>query len=92
MYQGIHGCQDIFITGDEFLIGKNRQQAQGIIEAQGVSRLHARISRQEMRYYLEDLNSTNGTYLNEVPLEYHQKKELCRNDRVRFGLEEYLFF
>ena len=91
IYQGIHGCGDILITGDEFLIGKNRQQAQGIIEAEGISRLHARISRQEMEYYLEDLNSTNGTYLNEIPLEYHQKKAMCRNDRVRFGVEEYLF-
>lgn len=91
IYQGIHGCGDILITGDEFLIGKNRQQAQGIIEAEGISRLHARISRQEMEYYLEDLNSTNGTYLNEIPLEYHQKKAMCRNDRVRFGAEEYMF-
>lgn len=92
VYQGIHGCRDLVIIGEEFLLGKSAQQAEGIIEAEGVSRLHARITRQENVYYIEDLNSTNGTYLNEIPLEYCQKKELCRNDRVRFGAEEYVFY
>ncbi|MCI9136821.1 MAG: FHA domain-containing protein [Lachnospiraceae bacterium] len=90
-YQGIHGCGDIWITKETFLLGKSRQQAEGIIDAEGVSRLHARISKEGEVYYLEDLNSTNGTYLNEIPLQYRQKKELCRSDRIRFGAEEYLF-
>lgn len=91
VYQGIHGCEDILISGEVFLLGKNRQQAEGIIEAEGVSRLHAKISRQEGEYYLEDLNSTNGTYLNGNPVEYHQKKKLHRGDKIRFGAEEFLF-
>ena len=91
VYQGIHGCEDILVSGEVFLLGKNRQQAEGIIEAEGVSRLHAKISRQEGEYYLEDLNSTNGTYLNGNPVEYHQKKKLHRGDKIRFGAEEFLF-
>ncbi|MBO5486984.1 MAG: FHA domain-containing protein, partial [Eubacterium sp.] len=91
VYQGVHGCGDILVEGDEFLLGKNHKQADGVIEAEGVSRLHARISRQGGIYYIEDLNSTNGTYLNDEPLEYHQKRELCRNDHIRFGMEEYMF-
>ena len=42
-------------------------------------------------YYLEDLNSTNGTYLNGEPIAYHQQRRLCKNDRILFGAEEYLF-
>ncbi|MCI8484165.1 MAG: FHA domain-containing protein [Lachnospiraceae bacterium] len=91
-YQGIHGCEDLVIAGEEFLVGKSVQQAEGIIEGEGVSRLHARITRQKNTFYIEDLNSTNGTYLNEVPLEYCQKKELCKNDHIRFGGEEYVFY
>ncbi len=63
-----------------------------MISAEGVSRLHARIIRQEDRYFIEDLNSTNGTFLNESELEYHQPQELSKNDRIRFGVEEYVFF
>lgn len=91
IYQGIHGCTDFIIEGEEYLLGKNGQQANGVIDAEGVSRLHARISKEGNIYYIEDLNSTNGTYLNEIPLEYHQKKALDKNDRIRFAAEEYVF-
>lgn len=91
VYQGRHGCEDIYIDREEFFLGKNKQQANGIINARGISRLHARIIREEDTYYIEDLNSTNGTYLNETPLEYHQKMELCKDDHIRFGREEYVF-
>lgn len=90
-YQGRHGCGDILMEGEEMLLGKNREQAGGVIEAEGVSRLHARITKQGGSYYLEDLNSTNGTFLNGEPLEYRQKKKLSKDDRIRFGAEEYLF-
>ena len=91
IYQGIHGCGDILVEGEEFLVGKNRYQASGVIEAEGISRIHARISKLEGVYYLEDLNSTNGTYLNGEPMAYHQKRKLSKNDRILFGPEEYLF-
>ena len=90
-YQGVHKCEDIFIEGESFLLGKNESQVDGVILADGVSRLHARIIRQEQRYFIEDLNSTNGTFLNDTELEYHQPQELSKNDRVRFGVEEYVF-
>lgn len=92
VYQGIHSCEDIWVEGEEFLLGKNRRQAMGIIDAEGVSRLHAKISRAEGIYYLEDLNSTNGTYLNGEPVEYHQKRKLCQGDCIKFGVEEFQFF
>ncbi len=91
IYQGPGGCGDILVEGEEFLLGKNRYQAAGVIDAEGISRVHARISRQEGVYYLEDLNSTNGTYLNGEPIAYHQKRKLSKNDRILFGAEEYLF-
>lgn len=91
VYQGLHQCEDILLEGESFLLGKNSGQVDGVIPAEGVSRLHARISRQEDRYFIEDLNSTNGTYLNDSVLEYHQPREIKKNDRIRFGAEEYLF-
>lgn len=91
VYQGVHQCEDILLKGDSFLLGKNGAQVDGVIPADGVSRLHARMSRQEDRYFIEDLNSTNGTYLNDTALEYHQPREVKENDRIRFGAEEYMF-
>lgn len=91
IYQGIHQCEDLTIEGEIFLIGKNGAQVDGVIQSEGVSRLHAKIYSQEGQFYMEDLNSTNGTYLNDIALEYHQPRQLSRGDRVRFGAEEYLF-
>lgn len=91
VYQGRHCCEDILIEGEEFLLGKNSEQVSGVILAEGVSRLHARITCEENKYFIEDLNSTNGTYLNEIALEYHQPQELKSGDKIRFGAEEYIF-
>jgi len=91
-YRGMHQCANFQIEGDSFLLGKNSEQVDGVISADGVSRLHARISRKENKYFIEDLNSTNGTFVNDVALEYREPHELKANDKIRFAAEEYIFF
>src|SRR3954468_17000156 len=48
------------------------------------SRRHARITAQGGRAIVEDLGSTNGTYVNEQPI--HSPRILTPGDRVRTGL------
>jgi hypothetical protein len=50
---------------------------------------HARISRQGHAVVLEDLGSTNGTYLNDQPLTGPQP--LHEGDRIRIGDSEFTF-
>src|SRR5438270_14025270 len=50
---------------------------------------HARISRQGQVVVIEDLGSTNGTYLNEAPLTGPQP--LHPGDRIRIGDSEFSF-
>lgn len=59
----------------------------------GVSRQHAVITRSATGYTLEDLNSTNGTWLNEVKLTPNQSYDLRNGDLLRFGqLAMYTYF
>lgn len=51
----------------------------------GVSREHARITYENGRYYISDLNSSNGTFLNNDPLPAHRKYTLISGDEVRVG-------
>ena len=51
----------------------------------GVSRHHARFLHRPEGWFLEDLQSTNGTYLNEVRLLPHRPVRLNSGDLVRFG-------
>jgi hypothetical protein len=48
-----------------------------------VSRRHARITYQAGRYYVEDLNSTNGTFLNDQPV--RTQSPLNHGDVIRLG-------
>ena len=73
-----------------FLIG-TREGLPGQMDSQAVSRQHARITKTEEDYYLEDLNSTNGTFKNDEPLNYRAKVRLLPNDHIRFADEEFLF-
>jgi pSer/pThr/pTyr-binding forkhead associated (FHA) protein len=50
---------------------------------------HARIGRQGSVLVLEDLGSTNGTYLNEEPLD--GPRPLHQGDRVRIGDSEFTY-
>jgi pSer/pThr/pTyr-binding forkhead associated (FHA) protein len=50
---------------------------------------HARITRQGHVVVIEDLGSTNGTYLNEEPLNGPQP--LHSGDRIRIGDSEFSY-
>lgn len=54
-----------------------------------VSRNHACIVREGGRYYVEDLNSSNGTYVNSQPV---RRTELRNLDHVTFGDVEFTFY
>ena len=54
-------------------------------ESGGVSRKHARLFFKEGQPYAEDLNSTNGTFLNETRLPAHTPRRIQNGDNLRFG-------
>lgn len=81
---------DMKITGDSFLIGKKKDVVDGWIKARGISRIHGKISKEEGQYYLTDLNSTNGTYLNGGRLEVNEKARIRCGDCVGFGDVRYV--
>lgn len=75
-----------------FVIGKKREEADYVLEDRSVSRIHARILEEEGRIYLEDLNSTNGTFKNGLRMQPYEKRRLERGDELRFGKVEYTFW
>jgi hypothetical protein len=51
----------------------------------GVSRFHARLHRRPNGFYLEDLLSTNGTYINGRRIPPYAPQELRDGDKVELG-------
>ncbi len=74
-----------------FVIGKRREEADLVLEDRSVSRIHARILEEEGNIYLEDLNSTNGTFKNGLRMRPYEKRRLEKEDELRFGKVEYIF-
>ena len=52
------------------------------IDNLSVSKQHARIVKHQGKYFIEDMKSTNGTYLNEKKI---TKEKLANNDVITIG-------
>ena len=85
--QSIDGQFHFVVCENEFLIGKSRERVQGVITGNNaVSRVHCKIVRQNGSYFVVDMGSSNGTYVNgkriqpNVPRAYFRQKsaENCK--------------
>jgi pSer/pThr/pTyr-binding forkhead associated (FHA) protein len=65
-------------------IGRDASLPLHLDEDGQVSRRHARVTAQGGQAVVEDLGSTNGTFVNDQPI--HSPRELRPGDRVRIGL------
>ena len=68
-----------------YVIGKMPDMADMILKDKTVSRIHARISREDNGIFIEDCNSTNGTFLNGVQLYGNEKMPLSKDDEIEIG-------
>ncbi|MGN1155629.1 MAG: DUF6382 domain-containing protein [Agathobacter sp.] len=81
---------DFILDKSSYIVGKSTK-AQFRIDKDTVSQFHARIEYQGDVYYIEDLNSTNGTYVNDQLLSYKVRRQLQSGDSIRFGDVGYHF-
>ncbi|MCS7201202.1 MAG: FHA domain-containing protein [Dictyoglomus sp.] len=78
---GLERGKDFKIQKEETKIG--RDEGNDIIFSHPtVSRFHAKIIREGENYYIEDLNSANGTFVNGIKI---QRELLHDNDILQFG-------
>jgi hypothetical protein len=57
-----------------------------------VSRKHADIRREGDTYYIEDIGSSNGTYVNSLPLPVGNRHRLRPGDRISLGKGDLITF
>ncbi|MDA0657611.1 MAG: SpoIIE family protein phosphatase [Planctomycetota bacterium] len=78
---GPQAGQKFPLAGDEAVIGRH-PDCQILLDLGAVSRQHARIIHRQGQYFLEDLDSRNGTVLNETPLPANVPTALNQGDRI----------
>lgn len=81
-----HGTEtEHLIETFPYMIGKQKDLANLILNDVSVSRIHARLTTEAGQVYVEDCNSTNGTYVNGVLLEKGEKIPIDIDDEIRIG-------
>lgn len=90
LYEGYEHFDNIRLGEKTVQVGQS-EESDIKIAKDTISRIHARIEYREEEYYLGDLNSTNGTFVNDEPLSYKQETRLKTNDIVRFADVKYRF-
>ena len=89
IYEGIGDYPDFEIDKMICVVGKSHK-ARMRIDRETVSNYHAKIDYMD-GYYIEDMNSTNGTFVNDEIINYKEKRWLHAGDVIRFADVKYRF-
>lgn len=74
-----------------FFIGSLKTKVDYTINSRNVSRFHAKLEQEGEDFYLIDLNSTNGTFINGERLEPNERRRIILGDSISFADVVYRF-
>ncbi len=80
---------EIRLDRETLYIGKLKGESDVILDSPAVSRVHAQLCCQEQAYYVKDLNSKNGTFVNGERLKPQERCAFAANDLIAFADMEY---
>lgn len=85
------GVEDVVINKPSFVIGRLEGQVDYVHSNNAIGKVHAEIITRDGCYYLRDLNSKNGTYINGKRLDSNKEYEIKNNDKITLANGEFLF-
>ncbi len=85
------GEEDIFIDKDDFIIGRLEGHADYILRNNAIGKLHAQLLYKDGVCFIKDLNSVNGTFINDKRIECNKEFELKENDRLQLANSEFVY-
>ena len=74
---------------EELVIGRGKNNTDYRLDKEQISRVHARILIRNNNIFIEDKNSTNGTFVNSVKLKANDAFKVKAGDIVRLANEEF---
>ena len=89
-YEGNNQLSDLKIDTFPYVIG-SAADCLGYVNCATISRHHAKITKVENVYFIEDMNSANGTKAGGTLLDYKMKVSLQANEILEFADEKFRF-
>lgn len=81
---------EIAVTKDEFVIGKKPELCDGVVDFNNmISRSHCRINKKGRKYTVTDLQSANGTFVNNVKLQPNKPHPIKNGDVIRMANSDF---
>ncbi|MGL5150376.1 MAG: FHA domain-containing protein [Clostridium sp.] len=81
----------ITVNKEEYIIGRLKQQVDYPIQNQTVGKIHAKLCYRNSDFYLIDLESKNGTFINGERVIALKEYKLSDGDEVSFSNSPYIF-
>ncbi len=79
------------VNQPEYLIGKNPSAVNGAVTHNpAISRVHCKITYKGTKYYLTDMGSANGTFINQNRLSAQQTMEINSGDYIKLANSEFI--
>ncbi len=83
---------EVEITKDSFVVGKKQEIVDGVVSFNKmISRSHCKITKNTSGYYVTDLQSANGTYINNVRLQPNVPMLIRSGDSLRLANSNFQF-
>lgn len=89
--QGNGRAELVELITEDFLVGRLAEAVDYVCANSAIGKVHARISKKEDKFFVTDLNSRNGTFINDKRIDCNTEYALENKDRISFANEEYVF-
>lgn len=83
--------ENIVIDKPDFIIGRLKGQADFVSSNHAVGKMHAEIVEKHGAYYIKDLNSRNGTFVNDRRIDSNVEFEIRHGDKIMFANSRFIF-
>ena len=83
--------EKIFISKTGFIIGRLKEQVDFCMQNKTIGKVHAEFVQRDGVFYLKDLNSRNGTFINNKRIDSNKEVLIKDKDTITFANNEYVF-
>lgn len=91
-YLEFENSQKILINKDRFLIGRSSDLVDyPLVDELALGRVHAEIIKRNDKFYIIDIHTKNGTFVNNVRIESQKEYSIKKGDKIQFANKSSVF-